>query len=68
MRRRRRRHRRNPSPGFWAWANKHWFLTFLLASSAIGIPVAIAQAMFARQRAAPPSPPSPTLPPAVSVP
>lgn len=36
--------RRNPN-GFWAWASEHWFLTFLLASSAISIPVAIAQAV-----------------------
>ena len=33
-RRRRRKRKHNPS-GFWAWAKEHWFLTFLLASSAI---------------------------------
>jgi hypothetical protein len=24
---------------FWGWASDHWFLTFLLASSALAIPV-----------------------------
>ena len=29
---------------FWGWASDHWFLTFLLAGSALAIPVAFANA------------------------
>ncbi len=44
-----------PHHDFWGWASDHWFLTFLLASSAISLPVYALQA--ARS-------PAPVLPPA----
>jgi hypothetical protein len=33
------------SDGFWGWAKEHWFLTFLLAGSAIAVPANIISAM-----------------------
>jgi hypothetical protein len=33
-----------PHTNVWGWASDHWFLTFLLAWSAIGVPYAIVRA------------------------
>jgi len=39
----------NNGGGIGAWCSKHWFLTFLLASSVIGLPVTIINATKSKQ-------------------
>lgn len=45
----------NDKNGFWGWASNHWFLSFMLASSAIAAPAAIISAI----KGGSSSPPSP---------
>ncbi len=53
----RRRRRRNPSGGVVGWATAHPFLTFMLLSSALSLPVSL---VYALRR----EPDRPRLPPA----
>lgn len=41
----RRRRRRNPSSGVVGWATAHPFLTFMLLSSALSLPVSLVYAL-----------------------